>query len=220
MVECSSNVTVHVWTLLGQHHPVVCGPPCGCFAISLRVQCGSRQRRPRICMTNTHVRSFSGHFKGSWVKAINSPIVILFFASYHHLLVTAVMLLAAVFVSYGMVSMDSATLYINSDKISADVAQHLQHEGVEVKPYDALVDDVKDKAAGGATIAVDPSKVPYVCDCTFVFGIGSICSKRCQGSGNLVCFTYTHILPCMPMWYLMRCHVPVEVIRMCDIGRS
>lgn len=65
----------------------------------------------------------------------------------------------AVFVSYALVARDGAVLYTNPAKVTPTVAEHLAAGGVVVKPYDALLGDVRARASAKARIAMDLSKV-------------------------------------------------------------
>jgi len=66
-----------------------------------------------------------------------------------------------VFVSYGMVTPEAAILYTDGSRVPEQVLAALKAEGVEVKPYDALIGDVKAQAAAGAKIAMDVTKVSH-----------------------------------------------------------
>ncbi|KAI0127512.1 metallopeptidase family M24 [Xylariales sp. AK1849] len=46
-----------------------------------------------------------------------------------------------VFFSYAVITADSATLYIDSSKLSKESQTHLANNGVEVKPYDTIFED-------------------------------------------------------------------------------
>lgn len=70
-------------------------------------------------------------------------------------------MLPAVFVAYALVTKDAAHLYTDPVKVNDGVKDHLEGAGVTVKPYAAMLGDVKSQAAAGAKIALDPSKVSY-----------------------------------------------------------
>lgn len=53
-----------------------------------------------------------------------------------------------VFLSYGVVTADGATLYVDPRKVTPEVAAHLGEAGVVVKEYGALMGDVRGMAAG------------------------------------------------------------------------
>lgn len=48
-----------------------------------------------------------------------------------------------VFVSYVIVKQDECTLYINPKKVTAPVAEYLKKEGVSIKNYDSIADDLE-----------------------------------------------------------------------------
>ncbi|MCQ2222875.1 MAG: aminopeptidase P family protein [Bacteroidaceae bacterium] len=48
-----------------------------------------------------------------------------------------------VFVSYVIVKQDECTLYINPKKVTASVAEYLKKEGVSIKNYDSIADDLE-----------------------------------------------------------------------------
>lgn len=66
-----------------------------------------------------------------------------------------------VFLSYVLVTTDSATLYVDAAKVTEEVAAHLKEGGVEVKPYAAAFDDVRALAAAGNSIWMDPARVSF-----------------------------------------------------------
>ena len=47
------------------------------------------------------------------------------------------------FVSYLIITPDNATLYINKEKVPAEVERYLRDEGVIIRPYEAILDDLK-----------------------------------------------------------------------------
>lgn len=63
-----------------------------------------------------------------------------------------------VFVSYLLVGQESATLYINKVKLSSEVAQYLADNGIDVKPYGAIFEDL---AVGTQKVLVQPEKTNY-----------------------------------------------------------
>lgn len=63
-----------------------------------------------------------------------------------------------VFVSYLLVSQDCAVLYINKEKVPAEVANYLVREGVDVKPYECLFEDLK---ASPLKVMMQPDKTNY-----------------------------------------------------------
>lgn len=63
-----------------------------------------------------------------------------------------------VFVSYLLVGQESATLYINKVKLSSEVEQYLAANGIGIKPYDAIFEDL---AKGSQKVLVQPEKTNY-----------------------------------------------------------
>ncbi|KAL4527940.1 hypothetical protein Ndes2526B_g07731 [Nannochloris sp. 'desiccata'] len=66
-----------------------------------------------------------------------------------------------VFLSYALVTTDSATLFVDSDKIGDEVASHLAEAGIVVKPYEEAFNEVKNLASQGVRIWMDPAKVSF-----------------------------------------------------------
>ena len=55
---------------------------------------------------------------------------------------------------------EAATLrYFNDVQVTDEVAAHLKDGGVTVKPYDAMLDDVRQLASSGQKLWADPAKV-------------------------------------------------------------
>lgn len=76
-----------------------------------------------------------------------------------------------VFWSYATVSLDGATLYTNSDRFVDGVKDALKNDGVEIKPYDEIMNDlVSIKLSPGASVWIDPN--------TCNVGIHQVLSKR------------------------------------------
>jgi Xaa-Pro aminopeptidase len=48
-----------------------------------------------------------------------------------------------VFYSYLIVEVSTATLFVDSNKVSEDVLEHLEKAGVKLKPYEAIVSEVE-----------------------------------------------------------------------------
>ncbi|MCR5313617.1 MAG: aminopeptidase P family protein [Bacteroidaceae bacterium] len=84
------------------------------------------------------------------------------------------------FVSYLIVTPTAATLYVNSEKITADVEAYLNGEGVDVKPYDNVVDD----------LAASTLPVLYQADKTNFATYSAIKNPICQESpiGRMLIF--------------------------------
>ena len=64
-----------------------------------------------------------------------------------------------VFVSYLLIDSSAATLYINKEKVPADVEQYLQHQGVRVEAYEHVVQGLCDYFE--YNILLDPNEVNY-----------------------------------------------------------
>jgi len=48
-----------------------------------------------------------------------------------------------VFYSYLIVEVSTATLFVDSSKVSKDVLEHLEQTGVKLKPYEAIISEVE-----------------------------------------------------------------------------
>lgn len=66
-----------------------------------------------------------------------------------------------VFVSYGIVTAKDATLFVDPAKVTEAAAEHLKSSSVRVKPYGAVLDDVRAIAGAGKNLWVDPSQVSF-----------------------------------------------------------
>lgn len=64
-----------------------------------------------------------------------------------------------VFVSYLLIDSSAATLYINKEKVPADVEQYLQRQGVRVEAYEHVVQGLRDYLE--YNILLDPNEVNY-----------------------------------------------------------
>lgn len=65
-----------------------------------------------------------------------------------------------VFVSYLLIDSSAATLYINKEKVPADVEQYLQRQGVRVEAYKHVAQGLRDYFE--YNILLDPNEVNYV----------------------------------------------------------
>lgn len=65
-----------------------------------------------------------------------------------------------VFVSYLLITPSSSTLYINKVKVTAEVETYLKGEGVEIKPYEAIADDLSNSTL---PVQMQPEKTNYAC---------------------------------------------------------
>ncbi|KAL0020575.1 hypothetical protein WJX77_005157 [Trebouxia sp. C0004] len=66
-----------------------------------------------------------------------------------------------VFVSYVIVEHQTATLFVDQQKVGEEVAKHLKDSGVQVKEYNALLGDIKTLAEAHTKLWADPTKVSY-----------------------------------------------------------
>ncbi|KQK20407.1 probable Xaa-Pro aminopeptidase P [Brachypodium distachyon] len=64
-----------------------------------------------------------------------------------------------VFYSYLIVEMSTATLFVDRNKVSEDVLEHLEKAGVTLKPYNAILSSVERLAEKGAKLWLDSSSV-------------------------------------------------------------
>uniref|UniRef100_A0A0E0HLY3 Aminopeptidase P N-terminal domain-containing protein n=1 Tax=Oryza nivara TaxID=4536 RepID=A0A0E0HLY3_ORYNI len=64
-----------------------------------------------------------------------------------------------VFYSYLIVEDTAATLFVDNNKVSEDVLEHLEKAGVKLKPYEAILSDVERLAENGAKLWLDSSSI-------------------------------------------------------------
>lgn len=64
-----------------------------------------------------------------------------------------------VFYSYLIVEISTATLFVDNNKVSEDVLEHLKKAGVKLKPYEAILSEVERLAEKGAKLWLDSSSV-------------------------------------------------------------
>ncbi|KAL5198244.1 hypothetical protein ABZP36_001756 [Zizania latifolia] len=64
-----------------------------------------------------------------------------------------------VFYSYLIVENNTATLFVDNNKVSKDVLAHLEKAGVNLKPYEAILSDVERLAENGAKLWLDSSSI-------------------------------------------------------------
>lgn len=65
-----------------------------------------------------------------------------------------------VFVSYLLITQDTAILYVNKEKLTPAVVDYLSKEGVRVRDYDAISDDLK---ALDVSVWAQPEKTNFAC---------------------------------------------------------
>ncbi|XP_006657547.2 aminopeptidase P2 [Oryza brachyantha] len=64
-----------------------------------------------------------------------------------------------VFYSYLIVEDKTATLFVDNNKVSEDVLEHLEKAGVKLKPYEAILSDVERLAQSGKKLWLDSSSI-------------------------------------------------------------
>ncbi|XP_039040416.1 aminopeptidase P2-like [Hibiscus syriacus] len=61
--------------------------------------------------------------------------------------------------AYLIVEAEGAKLFVNESKLTPEVMDHLKNAGVELRPYDSILSDIKRLAAQGAHLWLDTSSV-------------------------------------------------------------
>ncbi|RLN34885.1 uncharacterized protein C2845_PM03G23490 [Panicum miliaceum] len=85
-----------------------------------------------------------------------------------------------VFYSYLIVEVGTATLFVDSNKVSEDILEHLEKAGVKLKPYEAIVSEVERLAEKGAKLWLDSSSL----NAAIVTAFKSSCDKQMKKKGN------------------------------------
>ncbi|XP_073005199.1 aminopeptidase P2 [Typha latifolia] len=85
-----------------------------------------------------------------------------------------------VFYSYLLVDITGATLFVDDNKVTAEVLNHLTNAGVELKPYEAILSEIESLAANGAKLWLDTSSV----NAAIVSIFRSACDKFAAKHGN------------------------------------
>ncbi|XP_037462240.1 aminopeptidase P2-like [Triticum dicoccoides] len=83
-----------------------------------------------------------------------------------------------VFYSYLTVEMSTATLFVDSNKVSEEVLEHLKKAGVKLKSYKAILSDVERLAEKGAKLWLDSSSVNAAIVSVFRSGCDRYMGKR------------------------------------------
>uniref|UniRef100_A0ACD5X7F9 Uncharacterized protein n=1 Tax=Avena sativa TaxID=4498 RepID=A0ACD5X7F9_AVESA len=83
-----------------------------------------------------------------------------------------------VFYSYLIVEMNTATLFVDSNKVSEEVLEHLKKAGVKLKPYEEILSDVERLAEKGAKLWLDSSSVNAAIVSVFRSGSDRYMKKR------------------------------------------
>lgn len=63
-----------------------------------------------------------------------------------------------VIISYALISEDNAFIFVNENKINEKVTSHLKENGVEIKEYDKIVEEIEN-IPSGSKVFLDPSKI-------------------------------------------------------------
>lgn len=81
-------------------------------------------------------------------------------------------------VSYLYLSRDEKVLFVDAEKIDAEVAAHLNSVGVELKPYDDVQKWLNKEVSMGTTVLLDPNKVSDILaralECYKVYGASPV----------------------------------------------
>ncbi|XP_066398896.1 aminopeptidase P2-like [Miscanthus floridulus] len=85
-----------------------------------------------------------------------------------------------VFYSYLIVEVSTATLFVDSSKVSKDVLEHLEQTGVKLKPYEAIISEVERLAEKGAKLWLDSSSV----NAAIITAFKSSCDRRLKRKGK------------------------------------
>ncbi|CAF1938649.1 aminopeptidase P2 [Brassica napus] len=59
--------------------------------------------------------------------------------------------------SYLIVEVDQAQLFVDDSKVNEEVKDHLKNAGIELRPYDSILQEIDSLAARGAQLLMDPS---------------------------------------------------------------
>ena len=62
--------------------------------------------------------------------------------------------------SYAVIEMDKAVLYINEAKLSDEIKEHFAADGIEIRPYNDIYEDVK-SICEKEVLLIDPAKLNY-----------------------------------------------------------
>lgn len=66
-----------------------------------------------------------------------------------------------VFLSYVIITNDETFLYVDENKITSEITDHLKEAGVQIRKYEKTFEDIASIASRGIKIMMDPSKVSY-----------------------------------------------------------
>ena len=62
--------------------------------------------------------------------------------------------------SYAVIEMDKVILYINEAKLSDEIKAHFAADGIEIRPYNDIYEDVK-SICEKEVLLIDPAKLNY-----------------------------------------------------------
>ncbi|XP_022719385.1 probable Xaa-Pro aminopeptidase P isoform X1 [Durio zibethinus] len=82
--------------------------------------------------------------------------------------------------AYLIVEVDAAKLFVDNSKVTPEVMDYLKNAGVELRPYDSILSEVRRLAAEGANLWLDTSSV----NAAIVETYKSACDKYLMNSGN------------------------------------
>ncbi|XP_021282146.1 probable Xaa-Pro aminopeptidase P [Herrania umbratica] len=82
--------------------------------------------------------------------------------------------------AYLIVEVDAAKLFVDNSKVTSEVMDHLKNAGVELRPYDSIVSEIKRLAAQGANLWLDTSSV----NAAIVETYKSACDKYLMNHGS------------------------------------
>ncbi|XVF06089.1 hypothetical protein REPUB_Repub06bG0018200 [Reevesia pubescens] len=82
--------------------------------------------------------------------------------------------------AYLIVEVDAAKLFVDNSKVTPEVMDHLKNAGVELRPYDSILSEIRKLAAEGAHLWLDTSSV----NAAIVETYKSACDKYLMNHGN------------------------------------
>ncbi|XWS57538.1 hypothetical protein CRYUN_Cryun09bG0183100 [Craigia yunnanensis] len=82
--------------------------------------------------------------------------------------------------AYLIVEVDAAKLFVDNSKVTPEVMDHLKNAGVELKPYDSILSEIRRLAAEGAHLWLDTSSV----NAAIVETYKSACDKYLMNHGS------------------------------------
>ncbi|CAI9303350.1 unnamed protein product [Lactuca saligna] len=82
--------------------------------------------------------------------------------------------------AYLIVEINAAKLFVDKSKVTPEVNDYLKKAGIELKPYDSILSEIKSLAARGAHLWLDTSSV----NAAIVSTYATACDKFLEGLGN------------------------------------